>query len=362
MGGAEVLLVNILKQLVNKYDIQVVYLKGKGTLIPVIEQIGIYPIRVEKLLIPNVYRNMFKHHSNRYDKIIFQGWMYHGNVISTIAHLLNRKKSSLFWSIHHSAENLQIGSWISNIKLKINAMLSRFADKVIYVSLKVKEDHIIAGFDANNAIVINNGVSTKEFYRDDADRANVRSELGISKESQVIGIVGRGHLLKDYSTFFKGMAMLLRKRSNIDILIIGRGIALTDYTEELKDLGDEELNRIHILGERNDVNRMLRSMDIYVSTSISESFSLVIMEALCSELMCASTDVICYCNDFLDALRTFPVGNEQALVDSILKILSIDREERQLIGKQARQIVIDNYSIEKVSSRYSSLWEEFYKR
>lgn len=362
MGGAEVLLVNLLKQLVNKNDIKVVYLKGKGTLIPLVEQFGIYPVKITKLLNLNVVNSVFKHNNVMRGKVIIQGWMYHGNIIATIIHILMIKHSQLIWSIHHSAESLQAESWLMRAKLQINAILSRLAYKVIYVSSQVKEDHIAAGFCKTNALVINNGIDTNHFIRNTSLRSYIRDKIGIKNSSTVFGIIGRNHPLKGYHIFFAGAAILLKQFTDIEFVVIGRDIHISNYTNELKELDDEQIARIHILGERDDVNHLLSSMDFYVCTSISEAFPLSVLEALSSELICVSSDIICYKSDFPKAVLTFPVGDVLAFVEAVKSLLTISIDLRHNIGWEARQKVIENYSIERVAHSYSSLWEEFYKR
>lgn len=44
-----------------------------------------------------------------------------------------------------------------------------------------------------------------------------------------------------------------------------------------------------LLGERDDIPQILANMDVYVQSSVSESFSLSAVEAMASGVPCVST-------------------------------------------------------------------------
>jgi glycosyltransferase involved in cell wall biosynthesis len=110
----------------------------------------------------------------------------------------------------------------------------------------------------------------------------IRAKLGLSKDTFLIGAVGRLHLSK-------GMDVLVsafRKSASAQaaLVILGEGPQRAEL-EKLRN-GDP---RIHFLGYRPDVHHCLQDLDLFVSPSREESFGLAILEAMSAGLPIIAT-------------------------------------------------------------------------
>jgi glycosyltransferase involved in cell wall biosynthesis len=125
--------------------------------------------------------------------------------------------------------------------------------------------------------------------------------------------------------------------------------------QEARTLGLGE--RVLFLGDRRDIPAVLASMDVAVLTSDSESLSNVILEA-----MAAGLPVVAYnvggnaelVNEQRGALVA--AGNEGGFADAVRQILA-QPSFRDQLGRNARQFVEENFSLERVRLSY----EEMYK-
>src|SRR4051794_11170794 len=72
--------------------------------------------------------------------------------------------------------------------------------------------------------VIRNGVDTETFKPDPTARAEVRAELGIGRETPLIGMVARFHPVKDHATFLGAARSILDTHPHVRFLLCGTGV------------------------------------------------------------------------------------------------------------------------------------------
>ncbi len=359
IGGAEVLLLDIIRKLISANEIHVLYLKGEDTLVPALQELGIEPVRFKPRSLTELARLPGKLSAilKGKDKFILQGWMYHGNVLAAFVHAFAPKHSSLFWGIHHSAADYPPGPNLAYLMLRLSGLISHLPHNTVYVAEHIRLEHIKRGFSAKKATTINNGVDPDKFRFNGDDRRNIRNELSIPADGFVIGGIGRNHPVKDYSTFFKGMAILLGRFPKLHVVVAGRGFELSEFAAELAHLGQSEMSRIHLLGERSDIPSVLSAIDVFVLSSLSESFSLAVIEALATERCCVCTDVVVIHEDFPEAMKIFVPGHYHDLAEHVCSFMAMAPEKREAIGKASRNIVSDLYSQEKMVKSYAQMWD-----
>lgn len=351
-GGAESLLLNLVKELDNKYKIIIIYIIGKGTYKSELKSTG---AEVFKLNPSSLFRTINLLYKN--PDTILQGWMYHGNMLATLLYLLTLGRGKLFWTIHHSAENYVHESLKHFLILKFTALLSRLPKAIVFVSEFIKKEHISYGYKNNHMQVIYNGIDTSLFKRNEEAAKKLIYSLNIPSEAIIMGTVGRNHPVKDYRTFFRSSSLLIKKHPNLHIIVAGRDVNLSQFSNELRDLTSEQLNRIHLLGERKDIPEILSLIDIFVLTSISESFSISLIEALAAGCCCVTTNVIFYYNLFPEALTVFPPYDYQSLVKCVEKYIYMSQEQRNKIGKEASLLVEQYFPLSKTINNYRELWD-----
>ena len=180
--------------------------------------------------------------------------------------------------------------------------------------------------------------------------------LSISDESIIIGHVARLHPMKDHPVFLKSATIIARKHPNTHFLLCGRGVSMDN--RQLSQFIPKELqNRFHLLGERADVTDLMKSMDIYTSSSYSEAFPNVLGEAMASCVPCVATDVGDSASIVSDYGTVVPPRDENSLSAGIEQLIHMPEEERRVLGKAAREHIKTNFSLDKIVERYSLLYK-----
>ena len=128
------------------------------------------------------------------------------------------------------------------------------------------------GFDNN--IKIYNGIHLKTFT--DA-QPYLKTELGFNGNDKLLIQVSSFTAQKDQKTLIKAISKL---PPNYILLLVGDGPLIEDVKLLVKQLKLEQ--RVHFLGIRNDVPKLLKSVDVVVLASHYEGLSLSCIEGMAS--------------------------------------------------------------------------------
>lgn len=148
---------------------------------------------------------------------------------------------------------------------KIHLYILKKLDKVVCCSKAVK-DHVVKYLP--HCIYIENGIEPATVTE---EPIVTRSGLGIPDGSIVY--IYTGQLRKRKNIVWLIGAFAKAHRSNEYLLVLGKGTLL----EECKAAADDN---ILILGFQKNVNQYLNLSDVFVSASLSEGFSISVLEAL----------------------------------------------------------------------------------
>ena len=359
IGGAEMMLYKLLASLRNnEIESLVITLMGRGKITERIEALG---VKVETLDLEQGARpswNTIKK-LKRIVRIsnpdIIQGWMYHGNIAATLAIFLSYsmfRKVKLFWNVRQTLYDINSEKMQTRWLVILGRWLSFFPHSIIYNSNISAEQHCNVGFSVKKTKIIPNGFDLQRFRPDKNRRQQLREELKVSESTVLIGHISRLHPMKDHATLLRTIDHVIKNISIHDgkkkvlFLLVGYGV-----TSELSTN-----TAIRFLGERIDIPKIMSALDILVSSSAwGEGFPNVIGEAMASEVPCVVTDV----GDSAHIVGKYgivcPIGNEQCLSSSIMQLIE-GTEERKIMGKQARQRVKNNYSMDRIKIGYLKEW------
>lgn len=287
---------------------------------------------------------------------LIQGWMYHGNLAAQLARFA-APGAGVVLSIHQTLARPELESAATRAVIRLDALLSRFARRVLYVAEAARRDHEAAGY-ARRAAVLPNAVDTDRFRPDPAAREALRQALGIGPERFLVTLIGRFHPAKNHAGFLRAAAVVAGEREGVSFLLAGQGVDASN--PELAPLLDDPRlhGRIHALGAREDVPQLFAASDLYVLASIQEALPNVVMEGM----SCGLPGVV---SDVGDAVRmsgdtgwNVPPGDEDGLADAILAALDETPEARAQRGRAARRRVLDHFAIGAVAGRYAALYRE----
>ncbi|MEG4090567.1 glycosyltransferase [Microcoleus sp. Pol12B4] len=361
-GGAEVMLYRILTRINReRFSPSVVCLMDRGTLGDRIEALGIpvYTIGMKPGAVPTP--NVIGKVVNIIRQIkpdLIQGWMYHGNIAAQFAKVFGGLETPVFWSIHYSVYSLSAEKKMTQALIKLGAPISKFAKQVLYVSKISKKQHEALGYEAGNGYVIPNGIDTSLFTPSLEARLTVRQELGLPSTSFLIGSICRYHPMKDHANFIKAAALLLKNYPDTHFMMAGSEVDLANKTlnQLIEKLGIGD--RIHLLGERSDMPRLMAALDIMTSASAyGEAFPLVLGEAMSSGVPCTVTDVGDSGWIVGNTGWVVPPKNPHTLAETWQEAIELGADGREKLGKAARSRIIECFSLESIVADYEKLYE-----
>lgn len=253
------------------------------------------------------------------------------------------------WGVRASNMVLEKYDRMARTNFWLSGRLARFADLIIANSESGRKFHISKGYPAEKTIVIPNGIDTHEFHSDSEMRARNRHEWGVKKAEILIGIVARFDPMKDYPTFL-GAAQIVSKTHSARVRFICVGDGPPDYSRELQNsanlLGLKD--RTIWTGLRSDMCEVYNTLDVLVSSSITEGFSNVVGEAMACGVHCVVTDVGDSKMIVADTGVAVPPGDPKALAEGIFTLLELKREER--LGDPRKRIE-EHFSLEQMIAK-----------
>ncbi len=199
-----------------------------------------------------------------------------------------------------------------------------------------------------------NGVDTDVFQPRAGGAAGLRSSLGLDAAQPLVGYVGRLSPEKAPEVFVRSMLLLKSRCPAMHCVMVGEGPMLAPVRALIRQCGLED--RVHLLGNRENMPAIYNELDIVVSTSHSEAMPLALMEAMASGLPVVATRVggvpdmvehgrtgwLVATNDFDDiAARSATLLNDSAL--------------RATMGARARQRAVERMALSDNVERVAAL-------
>jgi L-malate glycosyltransferase len=212
------------------------------------------------------------------------------------------------------------------------------------------------GFSRNKITVIDNGIVLDRYEPVDG-RAQVRSRLGLDPSRRYIGVIARFHPVKDHTMLLHAFARVATAREDVDLLLVGDGPLRQPLTDLCRSLAISE--RVRFLGIRGDVPDILRALDVFALTSLSEAASLTLLEAMASGIPVVVTAVGGnpeLVRAGVDGLHV-PRGDDGATATAILQILG-DPDLASRMGQAARERVVERYQLDATVRAYLKLYRD----
>lgn len=203
---------------------------------------------------------------------------------------------------------------------------------------------------------IRNGIDLEK-KPNQTDRWQIRKELGVDAEICLIGTVGRLTPVKGLSYLLQSVSMLLRRRTNVRLLIVGDGVIRKDLEAQAHDLGIGE--NVVFLGHREDTLELMQALDIFVLPSLSEGIPMALLEAMAvSRAVVASRvggipEIV---EDGVEGILVEPMDVNQ-LAESCGRLIESPATAMKM-GEQARKRVIQDFSASAMADKVEGLYKQ----
>ncbi len=208
------------------------------------------------------------------------------------------------------------------------------------------ENHI--NIDPSRLINIYNGVDLKAI--EDAQPHN-KNMFNLDPEHKIILQVSAFRPQKDQRTLIRALSLIDPKTH---LFLAGDGEMKEACIDLVKELSLEK--RVHFLGIRNDIPRLLKTADIVVLSSFYEGLSLSSVEGLASGKPFIASDVPGLTEVVKGAGILFPQGDADNLADSIKNLFS----NKELYHQTSLQCLerSKKYDIDTMISKHLALYNK----
>lgn len=236
----------------------------------------------------------------------------------------------------------------------LTSLIYSIPDRIIAISDTVKDVLIKRGLKNEEITIIHDSVNTNIFKTDVED---LRKELRIPPETIVIGntsgftgIKGQKYLLQAFNTIYKKIPCILLFAGRLNEPFKSK--YLSHVREELRD-------KVIFLGHRDDIPRVLKTIDIFISPSVVEGLGIALLEAMAMEKPVIVSDITTFKEFIIDKVNGlyFKVRDPENLAEKVTFLME-NKNLRGQISKKARSTVLEKFTIDKMIDYTETLYSE----
>lgn len=256
------------------------------------------------------------------------------------------------WHIH---EIIESPKWLSFL---LGKLVNSYSHHVLVVSTAVQQSWG-RYVSADKLQLVHNGIDYAPYLQ---PSGKLRTELGVSEDTVVVGMVGRVHYWKGQNYFLQIASLLHRQFPQLHFVMIGDAFPGYEYLYDQLSaiIARENLQeKVTDLGYRTDVAELLQGFDILVLPSIlPDPFPTVILEAMASGKPVVATQQ----GGALEMVENGYTGiwipvNEAAQAAAAMEQLVFSQPLRKRMGDKGREKVLAEYSLEAFENKMIKVFE-----
>ncbi len=279
----------------------------------------------------------------------------------TIGKLLNIPIIHTFHGFHY--EDMPMPKkWIH---LATDILLTLITNQHIFVSDGEKNRaRIIRLLDEENSTVIHNGVDHDYINNLSVNRNEILKSIGCEnwENKKILGTLSRLSPEKGVLVLLSAFSKAIQEIPDLRLIIVG------GYPEEHEGyfLKANELikkenitEHVRILGYRQDAIKILKCMDFYVSSSLSEGLPISMLEAFAAKIPTIATEIV----GNKDILRNSVFGvlakpdSPESLSHGIVKMAQLTKKEQDILVRNAYNRVNDHFTIDEMVGKTALLYK-----
>jgi glycosyltransferase involved in cell wall biosynthesis len=330
-------------ELVEKYD--VVVPSGTNKKISLFGKTDIYGVSGKNKFfqLKSIYKisgNLFK--QNQYDVVTVQDQYF----LALMGLRLSKKFGAGFEMQVHGFEKF------SGIRKIIFKFVIKKADSIRVVSKRLKKRLISEfGVDEGRVTVVNIFTDVSKFTG-----LPSRALETPCNDKMIFLTVGRLVAVKNIEMQIEAMSAIQKKYSNIELWIVGDGEDKEKLENKSKSL-NANIKFFDWEDDKSSLDKYYKQADVFLLTSNSEGWGMVVIEAANFGLPVIMTDVGCAGEVIRDneSGLIIPVGNQDELERAMFRVIE-DEKLREELRCGAIEIVNVLSSKEETLGRYKESW------
>jgi glycosyltransferase involved in cell wall biosynthesis len=192
---------------------------------------------------------------------------------------------------------------------------------------------------------------------DDGIGVDLRTELGLPPDTPLVGTAAEFRPEKALEVLIDAHALCLTRVPNAHLVLAGDGPMRGQLERRVADRGLAD--RAHFLGRRQDVDAILRSLDVAAMSSDNEGTPLFAYECIANRTPLVATDVGGL-PDIIDNGRTGILVERRRpdqLSDALAELL-VDADRRARLAEAAYE-QLDRFRIQAIALRFADLYEAY---
>ncbi|MBN2021890.1 MAG: glycosyltransferase family 4 protein [Pirellulales bacterium] len=215
--------------------------------------------------------------------------------------------------------------------------------RLVAVSEATRRFHVAAGLSTEKTHVLYNGVDLAQF----APRAAtgyLHRQLGIPETAPLVGTIGQIGPRKGQDVLAQAAALLGRAHPEAHFVVVGQRWSdkaeSRRFERDLIDAAGQLDGRMHLLGARDDVPRLLNELTILAHPARQEPLGRVLLEAAASGVAVVATDAGGTSEIFppdAKAARLVPPDEPEALAEAIADLLADPSARREMAARARRR-------------------------
>jgi glycosyltransferase involved in cell wall biosynthesis len=223
--------------------------------------------------------------------------------------------------------------------------------RLLAVSHATRAFHVTAGLDAAKTHVLCNGIDLEQFQPRPAT-GYLHDELRLPPNCPLIGTIGQIGLRKGQDVLLEAACRLAARLPETHYVIVGERNSEKDesrqFQSQLLETAERELpGRVHFVGVRDDVERLLSELTLLVHPARQEPLGRVLLEAAATGVAVVATDVGGTAEIFppaTESARLIPPDDADALSRAVDELLG-DAALRQRMARAARRQAEERFDI-----------------
>ena len=177
-----------------------------------------------------------------------------------------------------------------------------------------------------------------------------------SQSGFTVASVGRLIPIKNPEALLE--AFVQARTPNMTLLLIGEGQLADSLRRRVRLAEAAQCVRLTGLLRRDEVYRLLKDADIFVSASFGEGMPVAVLEAMACRCPVVLSDIASHREIAGDAdfIPLFPPKDRAALAHQISRFRKMSSADRREIGRRCRELVEDRYSLSTIHGRYDAIY------
>ena len=365
-GGAERILAIVATELVAQ-NIKVnllciendnVYKLPKEVKITYLSNLSKHDSNLKKFLYLPLLALRLKRYIKKNRTPLIQSHIYRANFTNLLAKVFGAKHQVQVVEVT-SIGNLKDGGFAKKINFYLIKFLYRYANKVIFIAQRMREEFLKNFPYVKEYTVINNPHDIKKIEQLSKERIE---NFTFQKDKKYLVTVGR---LSPEKRLYSVIDTLKELDKDVELIIIGDGVE----EKKLKAYSLEQglLLRVHFLGRLQNPFNYMRASDIFILASKGEGFPNVIIESmLCGtpvistdclsgprEILAPTSDINFQLKEDIEVAQygiLYPIDNTNSLKEAINLLLS-DSELYSIYQENGKKEA-QRYSVKNIINQY----------